>query len=498
MTPDTRLGPYSLIEPVGKGGQASVWLAKDDRTGEVVALKSLRDDLRGPKEIARFRREAAILSTLRDPGLPACLHLIEQPEGVPVAIAMEYIKGTALSALSRQRRLSPREIRSVGCELARILAVIHAHELVHRDIKAANIILRQGWQQGVPGSVVLVDLGIAKGTSRHATSHTEPGFIVGSAGCLAPEILLRPAEVQRTSKQVDVFGVGVLLWFLIFGRHPTGLDMRADVLDLLEAYADGIFDEPDPELAAPIERSVPGLVDVARRCAAYEPAARYADAQGAHAALASLRSSGGNTKLYVEPAAVSYNVAIRPRPSPVGSSAGGAEGAPPPEYATLDLDSEAQTEVRLCPPPEPTADEPMSETIASLRMQFGEPPTDEVEDTEDDIGNDTEEDTEDDPRSALLSPYTPPPPSAQAAPPSPYTPPPAHAQPAFVPQPASSYPSGTPYPSVGPPHMGSQPAASTIPPKTKNTAAIVAIVVACAFAATTGVVALFLLYEFAW
>lgn len=369
------MGPYRLLEPVGKGGQGSVWLARDRRNGGFVALKVLRDDLRGPKEAARFRREAAILSSLRDPGLPACLHLLEQPEGVPVALAMEFVKGAPLSQEIRQRRLSPVETRAMVCELARVVGVLHTSGLVHRDIKTANILLREGWRKGVPGSVVLVDLGIAKGTSRHATSHTEPGFVVGSAGCLAPELLLRPAEVQAASTRVDVFAFGVLLWVLLFDRHPTGLPMRTDVLDLLEAYADNVCDHPDPETLAPIERSVPGLVDVARRCAAYEPVHRYADAREVYDALSVLRASGGNTQIYVEPAAVSYNVAILPRPSPVDAS--GGQHAPP-AYATLDLDEEAATRVRLCPPPDPTVDEPVSETIAELRLQFGESLDDEA------------------------------------------------------------------------------------------------------------------------
>ncbi|MFW5739623.1 MAG: serine/threonine-protein kinase [Myxococcota bacterium] len=366
MSDTPSMGPYKLLESIGKGGQGSVWLARDARTGNTVALKVLRPDARGETEVARFRREAAILASLTDPGLPACLHLLEQPEGQPVALAMEYIKGIPLARLRRQRRLLPREVRAVGGELSRIVAVLHRLGLVHRDLKASNILLRQGWETGTAGSIVVVDLGIAKGTARHATSHTSPGFIVGSTAYMAPEYFLGAAETAEASMRADVFAIGVLLWLLLFEQHPTGLPVRCAVLDLMEAYADGTFAQPDADLVAALERSVPGIADVARRCCSYEPSQRFANAMQVHDALTALVPAAGQTKLCIEPAPMSYNVAIYPRPA--AQEAGAAQGFP--EALTIDLDAEAPTRTREPPPPEPTLDEPASETIAALREQF--------------------------------------------------------------------------------------------------------------------------------
>jgi serine/threonine protein kinase len=356
MADSQSVGPYVLVEPAGEGGQGSVWRAKDRRTGATVALKTLRHDATGTVELARFRREAQILSALVDPGLPACLDVLEH-DGKPFALVMEFINGTSVNDLRRDRRMAPREVWALGRELARIVSVLHRKGLVHRDLKAANILLRQGWENGVSGSVVVVDLGIAKGTSRHATAHTEPGFVVGSAAYLAPEFLLGSAMSSDASMAADVFSLGVLLWLLLFDRHPTGLPLRSTVVNLIVAYEHGAVVEPEPAVLASVEKKVPGLVDVVRRCAAFEPSQRYPNAHAVHDALLGLRPSMGSTKLCLEPTPMSYNVAIHPRPvdavhgKPCASPVLVVGNAPPSACI------------------EPTLDASMSDTLATLRRQ---------------------------------------------------------------------------------------------------------------------------------
>ncbi len=348
------VGPYLLVEPVGEGGQGSVWRAKDRRNGATVALKKLRSDATGKVELARFRREAQILTALTDPGLPACLHVLEQSDGNPTALVMEFINGTSVNDLRRDRRMAPREVWALTRELSRIVSVLHRKGLVHRDLKAANILLRQGWENGVSGSVVVVDLGIAKGTSRHATAHTEPGFVVGSAAYLAPEFLLGSALSSDASMAADVFSIGVLLWLLLFDRHPTGLSLRSTVVNLIVAYEHGIVAEPEPAALESIEKKVPGLVDVARRCAEFEPSKRYPDAHAVHDALTGLRPTMGSTKLCVEPTPMSYNVAIHPRPI-----------QPTEREPCVVVVGNAPSSAGI----EPTLDAPMSDTLAALRRQ---------------------------------------------------------------------------------------------------------------------------------
>lgn len=362
MTDYPTIGPYTLSQAVGEGGQGSVWLAKDRRDGRVVALKVLRPEFAGPIEIARFRREAAILTALRDPGLPACLQVVEQ-DGKPIALAMEYVKGTPLSEMRQQRRIAPREVQAVGCELSRIVSVLHGKGLVHRDLKAANILLRQGWESGIPGSVVVVDLGIAKGTSHHATAYTDPGFVIGSASYLAPEYLLGSPS-SEASPTADVFSMGVLFWIMLFGRHPTGLPLRAPVIRLIQAYKRDAFSEPDDALVRNVEKCVPGLMEVVRRCVALLPSCRFANARDVHVALSTLERPDGSTQLFVEPPIMSYHVAIHPPSAPIS-------GSPQPMVEFEDSDPETTTNVQRQPLPlEPTVDEPMSETLMELRRQL--------------------------------------------------------------------------------------------------------------------------------
>lgn len=365
MTDYPTIGPYTLSQAVGEGGQGSVWLAKDRRDGRMVALKVLRPTSTGPVEIARFRREAAILTALTDPGLPACLQVVEQ-DGKPIAVAMEYVKGTPLSEMRVQRKIAPREVQAVGCELSRIVSVLHGKGLVHRDLKAANILLRQGWESGIPGSVVVVDLGIAKGTQHHATAYTDPGFVIGSASYLAPEYLLGSPS-SEASPTADVFSMGVLFWLMLFGRHPTGLPLRAPVVSLIQAYERNTFSEPDDAIVQRVEKSVPGLMEVVRRCAAFLPSCRFANAREVHIALSTLERPEGSTQLCVEPPIMSYHVAIHPSSAPVSGTQ--------PGEGREDSDSEATTNVqRQALPPEPTVDEPMSETLLELRRQLADSP----------------------------------------------------------------------------------------------------------------------------
>jgi serine/threonine protein kinase len=290
--PSLRLGPLQLIRVLGEGGQGSVWLASDTRNARTVAVKLIdREHSRGDS-LARIRREAKLLHTILDPGLPAGLDfLFDQPSGT-LGIVMDYVEGITLNDLRCKRRLTPREIWAVAKEVARVAAVLHASGIVHRDIKMANIVLRPGWENGTAGSIVLVDLGIARGTGAHATAYTTPGTMVGSLPFSPPEILLGASQVAP-DPTADVYAIGVLIWFLVFSRHPTGLKFDADAVDLVRAYRAGANPNPDPHTAQTVERELPGLIGVAFKCLHHSASLRYQNGTELYEAMAPLIGSRG-------------------------------------------------------------------------------------------------------------------------------------------------------------------------------------------------------------
>jgi len=278
-----KIGPYQFIQPLGLGGQASVWLATDERSAGQVAIKMLPPGS-SPTEIARLRRESALLMSFSDPGLPRGIGLVEDEARRMWGFVMEYVRGTPIRTIAKERSIDPRSVAWFALELARVVSVLHSRGVVHRDVKPANVLVREGWERGVPGSIVLVDLGIAKGTAVHATACTGPGKLVGSAPYVAPELLFAVGDTAPTMS-VDVYSIGVLIWYLLFRNHPTGLPMSAEFFDFLEAYRSGAIVVPDSGLADDIQDKMPGMIPVLYRCLEFSLERRYPHAGELHQAL---------------------------------------------------------------------------------------------------------------------------------------------------------------------------------------------------------------------
>jgi serine/threonine-protein kinase len=285
--PGQQIGPYRLDERLGEGGQSVVWKATDTRSGAVVALKKMRD-LRGQlQHVGRLRREAALLLSFSDPGLPRGIELLEGPEG-PEALVLEFIDGQPLHRLL-QGPLSASLLWPLFLELTRLVAFLHERGVAHRDLKQPNILVRPGWESGAPGSVVLVDFGIARGSNHFATAYTNTGATLGTCAFMAPELLSGVQEPSAAQFIVgDVFALAVVFWSLLTGHLPCGLPMNASLMHLVGLYSRGVTFAPEPAQVEAIERAVPGLVRVLERCLAYSPAHRFRDAGELRAALLGL------------------------------------------------------------------------------------------------------------------------------------------------------------------------------------------------------------------
>lgn len=199
---DRLVGGYRVGRRIGTGGDAVVHEAWDDRTATAVALK-----LPANGDGAMLRREIAVLAHLRHPSIVAV-------RGADVAhpfLALDLLAGGSVQRLLHAAPLPVDDVAAVLSGAAAALAWLHGQHIVHADIKPANLMLRD---PGRIGPAVLIDF---------ATAHTQglpsPGR-VASAAYAAPELLLGALPDPRD----DIYGLGVIAYQLLTGRHPFGPD----------------------------------------------------------------------------------------------------------------------------------------------------------------------------------------------------------------------------------------------------------------------------------
>jgi eukaryotic-like serine/threonine-protein kinase len=233
-----RVDHYTLVKPLGEGGQGSVWKAIDPRDGGVVrALKLVAVENHGGRSFDRMRREASILAASRHPALVGCHGFFEDMRKGLVGMVMDLVPGASLAAAVEEKRLDRDHGFAVLEQLASVLAYVHGEGLVHRDLKPDNVVLAESFWAAprAPGAVKLVDFGIAApmGNPRPLTSE---GAVVGTIPYMAPE-LIDPASWGRAEGPArDVFAFGVLAWEILFGQHPTNLAPDATMIDYARAY----------------------------------------------------------------------------------------------------------------------------------------------------------------------------------------------------------------------------------------------------------------------
>src|SRR5689334_20548700 len=190
LTPESRLGPYAIVAPLGAGGMREVYRALDTRLGREVALKVLPERFAdSPDALARFEREARAVAALSHPNILS-LFDFGQADGVVYAAA-ELLKGETLRERLLQERLPERKAVEIAIAVADGLAAAHAAGIVHRDLKPENVFLTSD------GRVKILDFGLARresaGDAADATSApttpspTEPGLVMGTAGYISPE-----------------------------------------------------------------------------------------------------------------------------------------------------------------------------------------------------------------------------------------------------------------------------------------------------------------------
>jgi non-specific serine/threonine protein kinase len=258
---------YRVGHRLGGGGMGEVYVAEDTRLGRQVALKFLAPAVQRDEESrARLIREARAASMLRSPNIAVTYDLLEHGESL--FIAMEYVEGEVLSERIARGPLPVREAVDVAQQVADALDEAHGQNIIHRDIKSANLILARR------GLVKVLDFGLAKfddrarGQEVTAMQLTSPGLVMGTIAYMAPEQLLGGPVDHR----VDLFALGVVLYELLAPRLQFAGETIAEVSDRILRH--------EPDALARFNYGVPAeLETIVRKALQKNAAFRYQSAR---------------------------------------------------------------------------------------------------------------------------------------------------------------------------------------------------------------------------
>lgn len=207
------IGPYRIIEEVGRGGMGVVYAAEDTRLGREVALKALTPEFNNDRSRReRLRREARAVAALSHPAI-ATIYALEEFDG-SLYMVTELVRGRTLREELAAGPIPRKRLLPTLLTIAEGLAAAHERGIIHRDLKPENVV------RGADGQVKVLDFGLARsarGTSDPTlTQLTMAGAAVGTPGYMAPEQLSGGLIDTRT----DIYAFGVLAAELATGRHP--------------------------------------------------------------------------------------------------------------------------------------------------------------------------------------------------------------------------------------------------------------------------------------
>lgn len=207
---------YRILEKIGSGGMADVYLADDLLLNRKVAVKVMHENLASDESfVRRFKREAQAAARLNHPNIVSVYDW--GSEDSTYFIVMEYITGKTLKALIKEKGVLPVDFGlEVATQIASALSFAHRHEVIHRDIKPHNIIITED------GLVKVTDFGIARAKS---SSVTDTGTIMGSVHYLSPE----QAQGLPATELSDIYSFGVLMYEMFTGSLPFEGDSAVSI-----------------------------------------------------------------------------------------------------------------------------------------------------------------------------------------------------------------------------------------------------------------------------
>jgi serine/threonine protein kinase len=277
-------GRYRLERRVGAGGMGEVWSAEHATVHMKVAVKLLlAHALRVPEIVARFEREALLLGRTRGDHLPHAIDFLQDPLYGPVLVT-EFVEGESLAGVLRVP-LPIEQAIDLGIDLAAGIAELHRANVVHRDLKPGNVILRPA-PDGTKRAVI-IDLGVGRlvpgsdDVPAVMEDISTDEVVVGTLEYMAPEQIVHCHAVTAAA---DVYSLGAILFRAVTGRHVFGA-----ALDRMELVRAKLTSEAPPLETARRDPIASGLASILACALERNPAARYQSAEHLRADLLNLR-----------------------------------------------------------------------------------------------------------------------------------------------------------------------------------------------------------------
>lgn len=221
--PGQKIGSYTLISAIGRGGMGSVWLAErsDGRFERRVAIKFLNFSVAATGGAQRFKREGRILGQLTHPHIAELIDAGVTGSGEPYLV-LENVEGEHIDAFCDHHRLDVDARIRLFLDVLSALAHAHANLVVHRDLKPSNVLVRKD------GQVKLLDFGIAKLLADGAEAGKMTQLTLEGVGAMTPQFAA-PEQVTggAVTTATDIYALGILLYLLLTGRHPAGAGINS-------------------------------------------------------------------------------------------------------------------------------------------------------------------------------------------------------------------------------------------------------------------------------
>ena len=254
-------GRYLIQSLVGVGGMANVYRGVDEKNGNAIAVKVLKEEFLDNEELVRrFKNESKAISILDHPNIVK-VYDVSVTDRLQY-IVMEYVDGITLKEYLKQRggALTWKETVHFATQVLRALQHAHSKGIIHRDVKPQNIMLL------ADGSIKMMDFGIARFS--RAQSQTVSDKAIGSVHYISPE----QAKGDRTDARTDIYSVGVMLYEMLSGRLPFDGDGAVSIAIMQ------ISDKAKP--LAQVAPNVPqGLCQITEKAMEKDPDKRYQSAK---------------------------------------------------------------------------------------------------------------------------------------------------------------------------------------------------------------------------